>query len=144
MAAFVTNEFRNAQLGAPTHSVLDLNTDNMDLSLLDETDSGTISATVVDYDEIDTPTVVATEDTVSPTIGSLGVGIYDIADTTFDGGGGGVTGDAADYLVLWKNSGTPATSPVAAVWDSATTGIPVQPNGGNIIVQWASGGVLQI
>ena len=140
MATVVTNEFRNAQLGAPTHSMIDLNTDNIDASLLDQTDSGTISATTVDYDELDTPTVVATGDIATPTIGSVGVGVFDAADLTFSS----VSGDAADYLVLWKNSGTPATSPVIVAFDSATTGLPVTPNGGDITVTWAAGGILTI
>ena len=66
--------------------------------------------------------------------------MLDAADTTFSS----VSGDAADYLTLWKNSGTPATSPLAVTWDSATTGLPVTPNGGDITVQWAAGGILTI
>ena len=138
MATVVTNEYRNAQAGAPTHSVIDWNTDNMDVSLLDQTDSGTADATTVDYDELDTATVVATTDLASVTIGSVGVGVVDAADTTFSS----VTGDAADYLVAWKNSGTPATSPVAVIWDSASIGIPVTPNGGDIIAAWNASGML--
>ena len=48
-----------------------------------------------------------------------------------------VTGDAADYLTVWKNSGTPSTSPLVITWDSATTGLPVTPNGGNIVVTFS-------
>ena len=140
MGTVVTDEFRNAQLGAPTHSVLDLNTDDIDVSLLDQTDSGTVDAQTVDYDEVDGATVVAEADVGTPTIGSVAVGVFDAADTTFTS----VSGDAADYLVLWKNSGTPATSPVAVVWDSATTGLPVTPNGGDITVAWNASGILQI
>ena len=140
MATVISDEFRNAQLGAPTHSVVDLNTDNIDVSLLDQTDSGTISVTTVDYDEVDTADVVATTDVASPTIGSVGVGVFDAADTTFSS----VTGDAADYLTLWKNSGTPATSPLVVTFDSATTGLPVTPNGGDITVTWNASGILSI
>ena len=45
MATVISNDFRNAMLGNPTHSVIDFDTDNIDVSLLDQTDSGTISAT---------------------------------------------------------------------------------------------------
>ncbi len=140
MATVVTDELRNAQLGAPTHSVIDFNTDNIDVSLLDETDSGAVTTSTVDYDELNAATVVATADVSSPTIGVVGVGVFDAADTVFSS----VTGDAADWLVLWKNSGTPATSPVAIGFDSATSGIPVTPNGGDITVTWAAGGILTI
>ncbi len=140
MATIVTDEVRNAQLGAPTHSVIDFNTDNMDVSLLDETDSGAITTSTVDYDELDAATVVATGDMASLTVGVVGVGIFDAADTVFSS----VSGDAADWLAVWKNSGSPATSPVAIGFDSATTGIPVTPNGGDITVTWAAGGILTI
>lgn len=140
MATIVHDDFRDAQLGNPTHSTIDFDTDNIDLSLLDQTDSGAITAAFVDYDEVDTPTVVATTDLATITIGVVGTGVLDAADTTFST----VTGDAADYLVLWKNSGTPATSPLAVTWDSATTGLPVTPNGGDITVAWNASGILQI
>lgn len=55
-----------------------------------------------------------------------------------------VSGDAADWLTVHKDSGTPATSPVAIGFDSATTGLPVTPNGGTITVTWAAGGILAI
>lgn len=140
MATVVHDDFRDAQLGNPTHSTVDFDTDNIDVSLLDQTDSGTITAATVDYDEVDTATVVATGNLATITIGTVGTGVLDAADTTFSS----VSGDAADYLTLWKNSGTPATSPLAVTWDSATTGLPVTPNGGDITVQWAAGGILTI
>lgn len=140
MATIVHDDFRDAQLGNPTHSTIDFDTDNIDVSLLDETDSGTITAAFVDYDEVDAAVVVATTDLATITIGVVGTGVLDAADTTFST----VTGDAADYLTLWKNSGTPATSPLAVTWDSATTGLPVTPNGGDITVAWNASGILQI
>lgn len=140
MATIVHDDFRDAQLGNPTHSTIDFDADNIDVSLLDATDAGTITAAFVDYDEVDAPTVVATTDLATITIGVVGTGVLDAADTTFST----VTGDAADYLTLWKNSGTPATSPLAVTWDSATTGLPVTPNGGDITVAWNASGILQI
>jgi hypothetical protein len=49
-----------------------------------------------------------------------------------------ITGDPADYLTLFKNTGTPTTSPLMITWDSASTGLPVTPNGGNIVATWGS------
>ena len=140
MATVVHDDFRDAMLGLPAHTTIDFNADNIDVSLLDETDSGSIDATFVDYDEVDTATVVATTDLATITIGVVSTGVLDAADTTFSS----VTGDAADFLTMWKNSGTPATSPLAVTWDSATTGIPVTPNGGDIIVTWNGSGILQV
>ncbi len=140
MATVVTDELRDSVHGSATHSVIDWDTDNMDASLLDEDDSGAITTSTVDYDELDAATVVATGNLASITIGSVGVGVVDAADLVFSS----VTGDDADWLALWKNSGSPATSPVAIGFDSATTGIPVSPNGGDITAQWAAGGILTI
>jgi hypothetical protein len=119
-------------LGSPTHSVVDFDTDNIDASLLDETDSGTITAANVDYDEVDGATVVATADV---SVSGISGGVVSLTGAvTFSS----VTGDAADYLTVWKNSGTPATSPLIITWDSASTGLPVTPNGGDITATWGS------
>ena len=132
MATITHTDWLNGMLGNPTHSVIDFNTDNIDASLLDETDSGTILASFVDYDEVDTATVVATNDVA---VTSITGGVVTLTGAvTFTS----VTGDAADFLSVWKNSGTPATSPLAITWDSATTGLPVTPNGGDITATWGS------
>ena len=132
MATITHLDWLDGMLGNPTHSVIDFNTDNIDASLLDETDSGTITASFVDYDAVDTATVVATDDVA---VTSITGGVVTLtAAVTFTA----VTGDAADFLTVWKNSGTPATSPLALTWDSATTGLPVTPNGGDITATWGS------
>lgn len=129
MATVKHTEWLTSMLGNATHSFIDLNTDDMELSLLDQTDSGAITAATVDYDDVDTPTVVANVDveiTISGAVASS-------TGATFTA----VTGDAADYLTAFKNSGSAATSPLVITWDSATTGLPVTPNGGNIVVTFS-------
>lgn len=136
MATVVHTDFLDAQLGDPTHSTVDFNADNIDLSLLDQTDSGTITAATVDYDEVDGADVVATTDV---TVAAITGGVVTVSGTvTFTS----VSGDAADYLVLWKNSGTASTSPLIVTWDSATTGLPVTPNGADIDVTFGSNEIL--
>ena len=119
-------------LGAGNHTLPDFDADDIDVSLLDQTDSGTITAAMEDYDEVDTPTVVSTaETTFAATVG----GVLTLTGAiTFTA----VTGDAADYLTSFKNTGTPSTSPLIITWDSASTGLPVTPNGGNIVATWGS------
>jgi hypothetical protein len=131
LATIVHLDWIDGMLGDPTHSVVDLNTDNIDASLLDETDSGTITSSFVDYDEVDAATVVAT---ANVTVSAITNGVVSVSAVTFTA----VAGDAADYLTVWKNSGTPATSPLIITWDSATTGLPVLPNGGDITATWGS------
>lgn len=133
MATVVHNDWLDSMLGSPTHSAIDLDTDNIDVSLLDQTDAGTITAAFVDYDEVDTPTVVATTDLAS--VSSITDGVVTLSGAvTFST----VSGDVADYLTAWKNSGTPATSPLIITWDSASTGLPVTPNGGDITATWTT------
>ena len=148
MATVVHNNFRNAQLGTPggTTTTTDFDADTIHLSLLDQTDSGAITATSENYGEVDTPTVVADDSDSanvplgSKTVGSVAVGVFDAADVTYSA----ITGDAADYLTLFKFNATPANAPLIVTWDSATTGLPVTPNGGDITVTWNGSGILQI
>lgn len=49
-----------------------------------------------------------------------------------------VTGASSEAVVLYKDTGTAATSPLIAYVDVAT-GLPVTPNGGDITVTWDNG-----
>ena len=49
-----------------------------------------------------------------------------------------VTGASIEAIVLYKDTGTDATSPLIAFIDTAT-GLPITPNGGDIIVTWDNG-----
>jgi hypothetical protein len=116
--------------------------------------SATIKAMFVDHAD-DTP-VLATDDFIndilsaarvpaiascpalaSKTIGTLGAGVFDAADTVFTA----LTGDASESLILFEDSGTDTTSDRIAYWDTAT-GLPLTPNGGDVTVQWNASGII--
>ena len=61
-------------------------------------------------------------------------GAADAADVTFTS----VTGNTINAIVIYSDSGTEATSPLIAYIDTAT-GLPITPNGGDIIVTWDNG-----
>ena len=61
-------------------------------------------------------------------------GVFDAADVTFTA----VTGSAASYIILYKDTGTDSTSRLIAIIDTAT-GLPVTPNGGDITITWDNG-----
>ncbi len=61
-------------------------------------------------------------------------GVADAADLTFST----VTGDISEALIIYKDSGVEGTSQLIAYIDTAT-GLPVTPNGGDIVVQWDAG-----
>ena len=60
-------------------------------------------------------------------------GAADGADVTFTS----VTGASIEAIVIYADTGTEATSPLIAYIDTAT-GLPITPNGGDIIVTWDS------
>ncbi|MBX9914087.1 MAG: hypothetical protein K2Y25_09320 [Pseudomonadaceae bacterium] len=61
-------------------------------------------------------------------------GAFDAADVTFTS----VSGASIETIVIYKDTGTEATSPLIAYIDTAT-GLPITPNGGDIIVTWDNG-----
>ena len=61
-------------------------------------------------------------------------GAADAADCTFTS----VSGATINAIVIYKDTGTEATSPLIALIDTAT-GLPITPNGGDIIVTWDNG-----
>lgn len=61
-------------------------------------------------------------------------GAADASDCTFTS----VTGASIEAIVIYKDTGTEATSPLIAYIDTAT-GLPITPNGGDIIVTWDNG-----
>lgn len=61
-------------------------------------------------------------------------GVADAADVTLLA----VSGDPAESLVLYRHTGTEATSNLIAFIDTAT-GLPVTPSGGDIQVTWDGG-----
>ena len=61
-------------------------------------------------------------------------GAADANDVTFTS----VTGASIEAIILYKDTGSDATSPLIAFIDTAT-GLPITPNGGDIIVTWDNG-----
>jgi hypothetical protein len=61
-------------------------------------------------------------------------GAADAADITFSA----VSGTSIEAIILYKDTGAEGTSPLIAYIDTAT-GLPITPNGGDIIVTWDNG-----
>jgi len=61
-------------------------------------------------------------------------GAADAADVTFTA----VSGVSIEAIQIYKDTGVSATSPLIA-WIDTATGLPITPNGGDIIVQWDNG-----
>lgn len=76
---------------------------------------------------LDTPETLANKSTT--------LGVFDADDVTFTAV---AAGDTSEGVVIYKDTGNPATSPLIAYIDTLT-GFPLATNGGNITVQWDSG-----
>jgi hypothetical protein len=63
--------------------------------------------------------------------------VFDATDTLFDAV---PTGDPCEALVLFRDTGDPATSPLVIYVDAFISGMPVTPNGGDIPITWANTG----
>jgi hypothetical protein len=68
-------------------------------------------------------------------------GVLDAADTTFTA----VTGNSVEAIVLYvQNAGANTTWRLFAYIDTGFTGLPVTPNGGNIVITWNASGIVKI
>ena len=63
------------------------------------------------------------------------LGIFNANPTVFSA----VTGDQSEAVVLFKDTGTASTSPLILYVDSASSGLPVTPNGGDITLNFDTG-----
>lgn len=110
---------------------IDLIDDTIKCTLVDAADY-TVNLSTHDFiDDVPAGARVATA-----TLGTKSVtgGAFDAADVTYPT----VTGDPSEALVIWKDSGSEATSPLIMYIDTAT-GLGVTPNGGDITVAWDNG-----
>jgi len=67
-------------------------------------------------------------------------GIFDGDDVTFVN----VSGATVEAVVLYIDTGNPATSPLVAYLDNGITGLPVTPNGGDILTAWNASGIFAL
>ena len=82
----------------------------------------------------DIPTSARIAGPVTLTAKATTGGAADASDCTFTS----VSGATINAIVIYKDTGTEATSPLIAYIDTAT-GLPITPNGGDIIVTWDNG-----
>ena len=61
-------------------------------------------------------------------------GAASAANVTFSS----VSGPSIEAIIIYKDTGTEQTSPLIAYIDTAT-GLPITPNGGDIIITWDTG-----
>jgi hypothetical protein len=110
---------------------IDFNTDTIKAALVSNAYAQNL--TTDDFYSDISAAVIGTPQTItSPTIT---LGVFDGDDVTFTAVGAGSTLEA---VVIYKDTGNPATSQLIAYVDTIT-GFPLATNGGDITIQWSSG-----
>lgn len=107
-------------------------TDNIKAVLVDAADYTVNTSTHQYLSDIAAGGRVATSSNLSSKTATDGAA--DAADITFSA----VSGDVSEAIVIYKDTGSAATSPLICYIDTAT-GLPATPNGGNITVSWSNG-----
>lgn len=105
--------------------------------------SGTVKAALIDTGTYTYSAAHEFYSSVSGVVGTPGTlgsktftnGVFDAADVTFTA----VTGNSVEAIILYLDTGTAGTSRLIAYVDTATSGLPVTPNGGDITIQWDNG-----
>ena len=108
-----------------------MTSDTIKVALID-TGVYTYSASDEFYDDVSAGTIGTPQTLTTP---SLTVNVFDADNATFTS----VSGNSVEALIIYKDTGTPSTSPVIAYIDTVSSGLPVTPNGGDITITWDSG-----
>ena len=138
MADAVYDDARNNLLGNGTHGQTDWDTDNLKAFLYDE-GADALNLADVDLADIAGTAIIGTTANLTDTVGSAGTGAYDHTDETIST----VSGATVESIGYYEDSGVGSTSPLLLNIDS-WTGLPLTPNGGDVTLQPAAGGVFQI
>lgn len=139
MANRFYNSFKNGLLNL-TNSI-DLNDagTTIKVALIDET-IYTYSASHTMLSDISG--VVGTAQTINnKTVGVAAQGTFDGDDVTFTAV---ADGSQISSLLLYKDTGVAATSPLIGLIDEVAGSLPINTDGGNISISWNSGGILRV
>lgn len=128
----MANAWFDKGLEAFATGLVNWSTSNIKATLVDHADDTPNVSTDDFYNDIASAARVATSGNFAGK--SATNGFLDANDLTFTS----VTGDPAESLIVWGDTGTESTSPLLVYFDTAT-GLPVTPDGGNITVTWDNG-----
>ena len=143
MANFLADPYRNSVVGKTTDYSprVDCDTDTLKAYFMDAGTDVPVAADVFESAHTGiNPTFANAQALGTQTAGTVGVGVFDAADTVFTGTSvlTGVT--SVEWLVVFKFITTAADSPFLAAWDTAT-GLPLTPNGADVTVVWNASGI---
>jgi len=134
MANAIYDKFREARMTAATN--IDLENEDIRVILVDAADY-TFSQAHDFLDDV--PAGARLAATSAMTGKTVTNGVYDADDVTF----AAVVGDIAEALIIYRHTGVEATSRLITYLDTGFTGLPVTPNGGDIVIQWDAAGIFK-
>jgi hypothetical protein len=117
-------------------ALIDMPTDTIKIALID-TGVYTYSGTDEFFSAASAAVIGTAVTLASKTITN---GVFDASDVTFTS----VSGASVEALIIYKDTGSAATSPLILYIDVAASGLPVTPNGNNIDVQFNASGIFTL
>ncbi len=117
-------------------ALIDMPTDTIKIALID-TGVYTYSGTDEFFSAASSAVIGTAVTLASKTITN---GVFDADNVTFTS----VTGASVEALIIYKDTGSAATSPLILYIDVAASGLPVTPNGNNIDVQFNASGIFAL
>lgn len=134
MANAIYPKYLQALLDA--NGTVDLNDSTVKVALVD---TGTYTYNAAhEFESPDLTGTVGTAQTITNT--TVTNGLFDGDNVTFTA----VSGNSVEALIIYIDTGTPATSRLVAYIDTSVTGLPVTPNGGDITITWNGSGIFQL
>jgi hypothetical protein len=115
---------------------IDMDTDTIKVALVD-TGTYTFSAAHQYYSSVSSSVVGTPVALANKTVTS---GVFDADDAVFSA----VTGVSIEAYVVYKDTGSAATSPLIAYFDTASAGLPVTPNNGTITITFNASGIFAL
>jgi hypothetical protein len=116
---------------------IDVNDGTVKAVLLDLADY-TYNAAHDFLDDVAAGARIGTPQTIANT--TVTNGLFDGDNVTFPT----VSGDPAEAILIYIDTGSEATSRLVMFMDTGATGLPVTPNGGDINLNWNNSGIFQL
>ena len=141
MANAIYDKYKEAILSGAANS--SLTSETVKVSLIDSAVSAEpYTATDEFYDDVTIAnTVLATVTLSNVTVTN---GVLDADDVTFTSVTDISTDGDADALLFWIDTGDTATSRLVAYMDTNIDGLPITPDGSDIVVTWAVDGIFKL
>jgi hypothetical protein len=142
MANAIYPIFKTALMTAAANVSLNVNTsvDGPYVSIID-TNAVAFSNAHDFYDDVLAANVGTSQNITNPTVGSVSQGTFHGTNVTFTA----VTGAQSEALIIYRhNSGANTTWRLVCYLDTNVTGLPVTPNGGDIVVAWNASGIFTL